>query len=59
MNDFFRDYCSTYSVSSSDKRPIYWLFDSGKKNDFKCLIYMHRYQPGTITRIHTDYVYEQ
>lgn len=41
------------------KRPIYWLFDSGKKNGFKCLIYMHRYQPDTISRIRTDYVHEQ
>ncbi|MCI6648187.1 MAG: BREX-1 system adenine-specific DNA-methyltransferase PglX, partial [Lachnospiraceae bacterium] len=39
--------------------PIYWLFDSGKKNGFKCLIYMHRYQPDTIARIRTDYVHEQ
>ena len=48
-----------YSVSGSGKRPIYWLFDSGKKNGFKCLIYMHRYQPDTIARIRTDYVHEQ
>ena len=41
------------------KRPIYWLFDSGKKNGFKCLIYMHRYQPDIIARIRTDYVHEQ
>jgi type II restriction/modification system DNA methylase subunit YeeA len=41
------------------KRPIYWLFDSGKKNGFKCLVYMHRYQPDTIARIRTDYVHEQ
>ena len=38
---------------------IYWLFDSGKKNGFKALIYMHRYQPDTIARIRTDYVHEQ
>ena len=48
-----------YSVTGSGKRPIYWLFDSGKKNGFKCLIYMHRYQPDTIARIRTDYVHEQ
>lgn len=41
------------------KRPIYWLFDSGKENGFKCLIYMHRYQPDTIACIRTDYVHEQ
>lgn len=54
LNDFFADHCKTYQ-----KRPIYWLFDSGKKNGFKCLIYMHRYKPDTIARIRTDYVHEQ
>lgn len=53
-NDFYADHCKIYQ-----KRPIYWLFDSGKKNGFKCLIYMHRYQPDTIARIRTDYVHEQ
>lgn len=59
INDFYADHCANYSVSGSGKRPIYWLFDSGKKNGFKCLIYMHRYQPDTIARIRTDYVHEQ
>ena len=59
INDFYSDHCSVYSVTGSGKRPIYWLFDSGKKNGFKCLIYMHRYQPDTIARIRTDYVHEQ
>lgn len=54
IKDFYRDHCKTYQ-----KRPIYWLFDSGKKNGFKCLVYMHRYQPDTIARIRTDYVHEQ
>ncbi len=54
LNDFFEDHAKIYQ-----KRPIYWLFDSGKKNGFKCLIYMHRYQPDTIARIRTDYVHEQ
>ena len=54
LNDFFEDHVKIYQ-----KRPIYWLFDSGKKNGFKCLIYMHRYQPDTIARIRTDYVHEQ
>ena len=54
IKDFYKDHCKTYR-----KRPIYWLFDSGKKNGFKCLIYMHRYQPDTIARIRTDYVHEQ
>lgn len=54
INDFYTDHLKAYQ-----KRPIYWLFDSGKKNGFKCLIYMHRYQPDTIARIRTDYVHEQ
>ena len=54
LKDFFADHCKIYQ-----KRPIYWLFDSGKKNGFKALIYMHRYQPDTIARIRTDYVHEQ
>lgn len=54
LKDFYKDHCKTYQ-----KRPIYWLFDSGKKNGFKCLIYMHRYRPDTIARIRTDYVHEQ
>ena len=54
LNDFFKDHCKIYQ-----KRPIYWLFDSGKKNGFKCLVYMHRYHPDTIARIRTDYVHEQ
>ena len=59
LNGFYTDHCSKYSVTGSGKRPIYWLFDSGKKNGFKALIYMHRYQPDTIARIRTDYVHEQ
>ena len=54
LNDFYKNHCKIYQ-----KRPIYWLFDSGKKNGFKALIYMHRYQPDTIARIRTDYVHEQ
>ena len=54
LNDFYADHCRMYQ-----KRPIYWLFDSGKKNGFKALIYMHRYQPDIIARIRTDYVHEQ
>ena len=54
LSNFYSDHCKIYQ-----KRPIYWLFDSGKKNGFKALIYMHRYQPDTIARIRTDYVHEQ
>lgn len=59
LSDFFKDHCSTYSVTGSGKRPIYWLFSSGKKNAFKALIYMHRYQPDLLARMRTDYVHEQ
>lgn len=54
LKDFFKDHCQTYK-----KRPIYWLFDSGRENGFKCLVYMHRYQPDLLARIRTDYVHEQ
>ena len=54
LKEFFADHCQTYK-----KRPIYWLFDSGKKNGFKALVYLHRYQPDTLARMRTDYVHEQ
>lgn len=54
LNGFYKDHLKTYQ-----KRPIYWLFDSGKKNGFKCLIYMHRYTPDTLARIRMDYVHPQ
>lgn len=54
LNDFYADHLKSYQ-----KRPIYWLFDSGKKNGFKALVYMHRYAPDTIARMRTDYVHEQ
>lgn len=54
LNDFFADHLKIYQ-----KRPIYWQFSSGKKNGFKALIYMHRYQPDLLARMRTDYVHEQ
>lgn len=54
LNSFYADHLKIYQ-----KRPIYWLFDSGKKNGFKCLVYLHRYRPDTIARVRTDYVHEQ
>jgi hypothetical protein len=57
LNDFFKDHCQTYSVSGSGKRPIYWLFDSGKQNGFKALIYLHRYTPDTIGNLRIDYLH--
>ena len=53
LSEFYADHCKTYQ-----KRPIYWLFDSGKKNGFKALIYMHRYQSDLLARMRTDYVHE-
>ena len=54
LKDFFKDHCQIYK-----KRPIYWMFDSGKKNGFKCLIYMHRYTPDMVARIRTEYIHPQ
>lgn len=54
LNDFYADHLKTYQ-----KRPIYWLFDSGKKNGFKALVYMHRYRRDLLARLRTDYVHEQ
>lgn len=54
LNEFYKDHCKIYQ-----KRPIYWLLDSGKENGFKALIYLHRYQPDLIARMRTQYVFEQ
>lgn len=53
LNDFYKDHCKTYQ-----KRPIYWMFDSGKENGFKALIYMHRYDNQTLARVRTDYLHK-
>ena len=53
LTDFFKDHAQTYK-----KCPIYWQFDSGKQNAFKCLIYMHRYEPGLVARVRTDYLHK-
>jgi len=54
LNDFYNDHCKIYQ-----KRPIYWLFDSGKKNGFKALVYLHRYSRDILAKLRTDYVHEQ
>ena len=54
LNDFYKDHCKIYQ-----KRPIYWLFDSGKKNGFKGLMYLHRYSRDQLAKLRTDYVHEQ
>ena len=58
LKDFFKDHCQTYSITGSGKRPIYWLFDSGKQNGFKALIYLHRYTPDTIGNLRVDYLHK-
>ena len=52
LKDFFADHCKIYQ-----KRPIYWLFDSGKQNGFKALVYLHRYTPDTIGKLRVDYLH--
>ena len=49
--DFFKDHLKTYK-----KRPIYWLFSSGKEKAFECLVYLHRYHRGTLSRMRMEYV---
>ena len=53
LNDFFNNHCKIYQ-----KRPIYWLFDSGKADGFKALIYMHRYDENTIGNLRVDYLHK-
>lgn len=53
LKDFYTDHLKVYQ-----KRPIYWLFDSGKQNGFKALIYMHRYNADTVGRVRTDYLHK-
>ncbi len=48
---FYKDHLKTYK-----KRPIYWLFSSGKEKAFECLVYLHRYNEGTLSRMRTEYV---
>lgn len=52
LKDFYADHLKVYQ-----KRPIYWMFDSGKQNGFKALIYMHRYDADTVGRVRTDYLH--
>lgn len=57
LNDFYKDHCATYSVTGSGKRPIYWLFDSGKQNGFKALVYMHRWNADTVGNLRVEYLH--
>lgn len=58
LNDFFKDHCAMYSVTGSGKRPIYWLFDSGKQNGFKALVYMHRWNADTVGNLRVEYLHK-
>lgn len=58
INDFYKEHCTMYSITGSGKRPIYWMFDSGKENGFKCLIYMHRYNKDTLNLIRSEYLHK-
>lgn len=53
LTGFYADHCKIYQ-----KRPIYWLFSSGKKHGFKALVYMHRWKKTTVATVRTDYVHE-
>lgn len=58
LKDFYKDHCQTYSVTGSGKRPIYWLFDSGKQNGFKALVYMHRWDADTVGNLRVEYLHK-
>lgn len=53
LTGFYADHCKIYQ-----KRPIYWLFSSGKKHGFKALVYMHRWERTTVATVRTDYAHE-
>lgn len=53
LKDFYKDHLQTYK-----KRPIYWMFTSGKEKAFNCLVYLHRYDKTTLSRIRKDYLHE-
>ena len=56
IESFYKDHCVEYSVTGSGKRPIYWLFDSGKQNGFKALIYIHRYTSDMVGMVRSEYL---
>ena len=53
LNDFYKDHLKVYQ-----KRPIYWLFDSGKQNGFKALVYMHRWNSDTVGNLRIEYLHK-
>ena len=56
QNEFFKKHCAMYSFGTSGRKPIYWLFDAGKQNGFKALIYLHRYNKDTVGLVRSDYL---
>ncbi|MUV38424.1 hypothetical protein JNUCC1_02262 [Lentibacillus sp. JNUCC-1] len=54
LKEFYKDHVRTYQ-----KRPIYWQFESGKQDGFKALVYLHRYDPGLVARVRTQYLHAQ
>ena len=58
LDDFYSDHCNMYSITGSGKRPIYWLFDSGKQNGFKALVYMHRWDADTVGNLRVEYLHK-
>ena len=58
VSEFYIDHKNTYSFKGAGKMPIYWLYDSGKQNGFKALIYMHRYNEDTTGKVRVDYLHQ-
>lgn len=58
LRDFYKDHLNIYSIAKGGKRPIYWMFTSGKEKAFNCLVYLHRYDKTTLSRIRKDYLHE-
>lgn len=58
VTDFFNDHCEQYAITGSGKRPIYWLFESGKNNGLKALMYIHRYTPDVVGVFRTEYLHK-
>ena len=57
LKEFYKDHLKDYKTGNSGNRPIYWMFESGKNDGFKALVYMHRYNESTVAKIRTDYLH--
>ena len=56
LQGFYKDHLHMYKGPKHPPRPIYWVFSSGKERAFQCLVYLHRYNEGTLSRMRTEYV---